>query len=536
MIVFKKLSIAAYICCSISLPVLAVDISSNNGLYINNDPNKDSATIAIGDNPNTRRMNGLNSISIGKSSSIYSGDNGIAIGTSSYVSGKDAISIGGEAKALNKGTIVIGKNAKSNGSGVVIGEGASQGGWRKYYPGESTASVANTVVIGNGSQAPNVASVAVGSNSTSSAGGFSTAIGSSANSYGKSSTALGANSTAQSWGSVSLGIDSLSDREDSLSGYMPESKNLNAETVVQSRFNDVQKNQFINMDANITELQKIVMPLYEDYYSAKNAYDKKLLELNDSKLSATSPEFIAKKKELELEYSDVVKKSQAYNNAKETGELIKLLDARSSLFSTYIATHGAVSVGRTAKNDIPAVTRQITNVAAGSYDTDVVNVAQLKDLQKLTEKTDSKLDNKINENTKNIKINRQKIEEEKYERVNGDREAIRVSTNYTDKKTNSFEQRINSNVNKRFAQLKDDIDKNKKRSDAGIAGAMAMTGIPAVPNKTVSFGMAMAGYRSEGAIAAGFHINTSENSAVKVNTAWDSQSGLGVSAGMALGW
>ncbi|RBQ41549.1 hemagglutinin [Escherichia coli] len=317
---------------------------------------------------------------------------------------------------------------------------------------------------------------------------------------------------------------------------MPESKNLNAETVVQSRFNDVQKKQFINMDANITELQKIVTPLYEDYYSAKNAYDKKLLELNDSKLSATSPEFIAKKKELDIEYSDVVKKSQAYNNAKETRELIKLLDARSSLFSTYIATHGAVSVGRTAKNDIPAVTRQITNVAAGSYDTDVVNVAQLKDLQKLTEKTDSKLDNKINENTKNIKINRQQIEEEKYERVNGDREAIRVSTNYTDKKVNNFEQRINSNVNKRFTQLKDDIDKNKKRSDAGIAGAMAMTGIPSVPNKTVSFGMAMAGYRSEGAIAAGFHINTSENSAVKVNTAWDSQSGLGVSAGMALGW
>ncbi|MDM4043930.1 hypothetical protein QTO35_27525, partial [Escherichia coli] len=27
----------------------------------------------------------------------------------------------------------------------------------------------------------------------------------------------------------------------------------------------------------------------------------------------------------------------------------------------------------------------------------------------------------------------------------------------------------------------------------------------------------MAGYRSEGAVAAGFHFNTSENSAVKVN-------------------
>lgn len=42
--------------------------------------------------------------------------------------------------------------------------------------------------------------------------------------------------------------------------------------------------------------------------------------------------------------------------------------------STWISTAGAVSVGDTVRN----ITRQITNVAAGSEDTDAVNVAQLK--------------------------------------------------------------------------------------------------------------------------------------------------------------
>lgn len=46
--------------------------------------------------------------------------------------------------------------------------------------------------------------------------------------------------------------------------------------------------------------------------------------------------------------------------------------------STWTSTKGAVSVGDTANN----ITRQITNLAAGSEDTDAVNVAQLKKVNK----------------------------------------------------------------------------------------------------------------------------------------------------------
>lgn len=50
---------------------------------------------------------------------------------------------------------------------------------------------------------------------------------------------------------------------------------------------------------------------------------------------------------------------------------------------TWKATAAAVSVGKAATPTSAAVTRQITNVAAGTQDTDAVNVAQLKRYRQL---------------------------------------------------------------------------------------------------------------------------------------------------------
>lgn len=57
-------------------------------------------------------------------------------------------------------------------------------------------------------------------------------------------------------------------------------------------------------------------------------------------------------------------------------------------YSAWVSTGAAVSVGRAEKKDkegkvtAPAITRQITNLAAGTKDTDAVNVAQLKASEK----------------------------------------------------------------------------------------------------------------------------------------------------------
>ncbi|HFP3804577.1 TPA: YadA-like family protein [Escherichia coli] len=356
------------------------------------------------------------------------------------------------------------------------------------------------VELGDNSAAKANFAVAVGRYSQANAE-KSISLGASARAIENNSTALGANATTLKPFSVALGAGSVADHGAGIEAYMPETKRWNPGDVVKSRMSDKQLNRLMEIDKLIS------------------AYN-----------------------------------SQGTLSAEETKQLEEVKKERADMFATYIATHDAVSVGVGATTTgRHAVTRQIANVAAGSVGTDAVNVAQLRDLQTVTEKADAALDKRITNNTsaitKNLQVvnsnisenskqistntlgireNTQRIRDEGQARIRGDRETLRAATGYTDMRVNGLE--------RSFAQLKEDIDKNRKRADAGIAGAMAMTGIPSVPGKKVSFGMAMAGYRSEGAVAAGFHFNTSENSAVKVNAAWDTENGAGVSAGMALGW
>ncbi|EFI2773256.1 autoagglutinating adhesin Saa [Escherichia coli] len=121
---------------------------------------------------------------------------------------------------------------------------------------------------------------------------------------------------------------------------------------------------------------------------------------------------------------------------------------------------------------------------------------------------------------------------EKVARIEGDAQTLKSANTYTNKQVNALEQ----NTNQQFRQLRDQINKNRKRSDAGIAGAMAMTAIPMIDGKQYSFGMAASNYRDEQAIAAGIIFRTSENTVVRLNTSWDTQHGTGVATGMSIGW
>ncbi|ASL30414.1 hypothetical protein IM098_003016 [Escherichia coli] len=548
---FRKIKVYSGLLLAIagSSSAIAADVTTDT---VNIVKKGNGATIAIGNDASSRRMNGIDSISIGSGSAIGYGDNSIAMGTGSKTKGTGAIAIGNSANASGSGSIVVGDGAKSTGPGVVIGKGASQGEWRAKYPNESTGAVLNTVSVGDKSAAKGVASVAIGPSASTGRDGYGSALGNSAKAEGKSSTAIGASSVSKSWGSVALGLNSVAERAAGSHGYVPDAENSEAEKFVKSKMSDVQRARLAEIDSQIAEYKKTVDPLAKAYFSSLNEYDSKVKAINDSDLDSKAA--YAEKQKLNALYKEVVANSSAYNGSKELAAMNALKAERSDMFATYIATHGAVSVGSEADSESGkhAVTRQVTNLAAGTKDTDAVNVAQLKDLQSVSDKAN--------------RIQDEKIAEEKHERIKGDESTLNAAksftssrevvinnrtdrvvaeagnkvlqkaNNYTDWRVNGLEQSMTNYTNERFAQLKNEVDRNKKRADAGIAGAMAMTAIPQVPMKTVSFGMAMAGYRSEGAVAAGVHINTSENSAVKVNAAWDSQSGVGVSAGMALGW
>lgn len=68
---------------------------------------------------------------------------------------------------------------------------------------------------------------------------------------------------------------------------------------------------------------------------------------------------------------------------KEHDGIAKAVLRKDSALSTYKATAAAVSLGYGTTDSNEAVTRQITNLAAGTADTDAVNVAQLKQVATL---------------------------------------------------------------------------------------------------------------------------------------------------------
>ncbi|MDF3916240.1 YadA-like family protein [Escherichia coli] len=214
---------------------------------------------------------------------------------------------------------------------------------------------------------------------------------------------------------------------------------------------------------------------------------------------------------------------------------------------------GAISVGGTANENLGYRTRQIINLAAGTEDNDAVNVSQLKkeagervagDAATLTAaKNYSDAGNKQTLKTANEYSDAgdaKTLQTAKNYSDTGDERTLNSANNYTNtavKKSNANTlYQANQYTNQKFSELRKVVDENRKRSDAGIAGAMAMTAIAPVPYKDYSFGMAAGGYRDQGAIAAGINIKTSESSLMKVNAAWDSQNGGGIAAGFNVGW
>ncbi len=101
-------------------------------------------------------------------------------------------------------------------------------------------------------------------------------------------------------------------------------------------------------------------------------------------------------------------------------------------------------------------------------------------------------------------------------------QAVRISRRYTDE---------------RFSQLQSQMKRLRKRANAGISGAMAMTALTPPPSgSNTSFGMAMAGYRKQLAIASGLTFRFKDKQNLRLNTAWDSSGGIGIAAGFNMAW
>lgn len=88
-----------------------------------------------------------------------------------------------------------------------------------------------------------------------------------------------------------------------------------------------------------------------------------------------------------------------------------------------------------------------------------------------------------------------------------------------------------------FGKLKNEVDENRKRASAGIAGVAAMANIPQVlQNQFINVGAGVGTTDGETALAVGFSGRAGENTVVKASVSNDTQHNFVVGAGLAVGW
>ena len=313
----------------------------------------------------------VNGVAIGSSSRV-SGDNSVALGAFSYVGEKNTVPPVDSATPSfhthqdKEYSIIHPTNKKKYNYGIALG---------------ALSKVFGSQGIAVGGEAHDHVSLAVGSSAVAQ-GHFSTSIGAFAITKERDAISLGHVAQANKRGSVSLGHDAISNVESAVAlgensladrslddlksiGYDPLNKRVkmdsdgsNKEFVFDT---DADKSRYTELSKELIELKKEANNLETEFASIVN-------EKNKANLSS--------EEERDIEQRLNQKSAEVESKLSET----KLKEhEKNKLVSVWRATAGAVSVG---DHDI-GITRQITNLAAGSEDTDAVNVAQLKALATL---------------------------------------------------------------------------------------------------------------------------------------------------------
>ena len=98
-------------------------------------------------------------------------------------------------------------------------------------------------------------------------------------------------------------------------------------------------------------------------------------------------------------------------------------------------------------------------------------------------------------------------------------------------------QTLEGNTSANFGKLKSQVEANRKRASAGIAGVAAQANIPQVlESQTFSVGAGVGNTDGESALAVGFSARASESVVVKAAVSNDTQHNFVVGAGVSYGW
>lgn len=255
-----------------------------------------------------------------------------SLGAASYATSNSA-AVGVNAYATNRGTSV-GNNTQST-NGVAIGYNATAGDFYKNLPGELFSSYSGTA-IGNNA----VADTAAGK-------------------FGYIAAA-----TAQP--ATEMELAAAIGKAD-----------------VVNKFN----NNWAEKNKEYTE----VMKNFNSVYAEKQKNDDIMRNTKgstDPEQQKAYEEALAKKDDISKRAQDATKQKNEWLN--QNTDFLNALEEKNNSISAWRSSDGAISVGSAAYTDEngkfhAANTRQITNLAAGTEDTDAVNVAQLKSVKNLVD-------------------------------------------------------------------------------------------------------------------------------------------------------
>lgn len=304
-----------------------------------------------------------------------------SLGAASYATSNSA-AVGVNAYATNKGT-----NNTQSANGVAIGYNATAGDFYKNLPGELFSSYSGTA-IGNNAFARG--GVAVGDSASAEA--YGVALGDRTYVAWRGS-ALSDNASVLANGGVALGPDAVADTAAGKIGFVataagqPATEMELAASIGKADVVNQFNNKWSEKNNEYTEVMK-------NYYSLHDEAQKNDDILRNTKGSTDAEKqkayeaALAKKADLSNRILEATKQKNAWLS--QNKDFLNALEEKNNALSAWRSSDGAISVGSAAYTDEngkfhAANTRQITNLAAGTEDTDAVNVAQLKSVKNLVD-------------------------------------------------------------------------------------------------------------------------------------------------------
>lgn len=414
------------------------------------------------------------------------------------VNGGDAVNLFQLNETNEQVTLIDGRVSTLEGSLATL----NNGGGIKYFRASSNkadavASGTDSVAVGPDARASGSSAVAMG-NEAEASGQGATAVGSAAQATGDSSVAIGANASASQANSVALGTDSVADRGAqanyaafALSGTQTSVGEVGVGTAAGNRqITGVAAGSGDSDAVNVAQLKGV---------------DQKIAAVSGDVSQVTNEVKVVDARVTQVERGDAGMFRVNQGNAPvapQAGGLDSVAGGSGAVASAGSSVAIGTRASATRENSVAlganavadrdnsvsvgsaGAERQITNVAAGTQDTDAVNLAQLNSS------------------------------------VNG------ITSN------------ANSYTDQRFAELKNDLHEQDDILSAGIAGAMAMASLPQPYAPGASMTAAgLSSYRGQSALAIGVsRISDSGRWVTKLQGNTNSQGDLGLSVGIGYQW